>query len=47
VEKVRKKPLSPKTEGIINQVGLALLVTLAVFVFYNDFVRFGARIFGK
>ena len=47
VEKIRKKPLSARIEGIINQVGLAFLVTLAIFVFYNDLVRFGSRIFGK
>ena len=47
LEKLRKRPLAPKVEEIINQVGMAILITLAVFVFYNDFVRFGSRIFGK
>jgi len=45
IEKLRRKPLSTKAQEIITQVGLYLLILLMVFIFYNDFMRFG--IFGK
>lgn len=41
VEKVRRKPLSHKMQESITQVGLALLICLMAFVFYNDFMRYG------
>ena len=41
IERLRRKPLSLKVQENITQIGLALLVCLMVFVFYNDFMRFG------
>lgn len=39
LEKLRKKPLSEKTEDVLSRIGLALLLTLMVFVFYNDIAK--------
>lgn len=39
VEAVLKKPLSMRTMEVLQQVGLVLLGTLMIFVFYNDLVR--------
>ncbi|MCX5711152.1 MAG: RIP metalloprotease RseP [Candidatus Omnitrophica bacterium] len=45
VEKLRRKGLSLKTENIITRIGVSLIITLAVFVTYNDIVRlFGDKI---
>lgn len=41
IEKVCRKPLSHRVQENITQVGLYLLIFLMVFVFYNDFMRFG------
>lgn len=41
VEKVRRKPLSEKTEEVIYRLGFSLIIALAVFVFYSDFARYG------
>lgn len=40
VEKIRGKNLGIKAERIINQLGFTLIISLAVFVTYNDIVRF-------
>jgi regulator of sigma E protease len=40
VEAILRKPLHPKIIEILQQVGLVLLVTLMIFVFYNDLMRF-------
>ncbi len=40
IEKIRGKRLSIKAEHIITQAGLTLIILLAVFVTYNDLVRF-------
>lgn len=52
IEKLRGRPLSLKAQDNITKVGLSLLVCLMLFVFYNDFIRFGifekiGRIFCK
>lgn len=51
LEKIRKKPIGLKTEQIITRLGFALLMSLAVFVTYNDIVRFFGdkieKLFGK
>ncbi|MBO4901681.1 MAG: site-2 protease family protein [Lachnospiraceae bacterium] len=39
VEAFRRKPLSTKTEGAINLLGVVLLLALMVFVMYNDIAR--------
>ena len=41
VEKIRGRPLSQKIDEAISRVGLSLIISLAVFVFYSDFVRYG------
>ena len=40
LEKIRKRPISLKTEQIIARVGFALLLSLVVFVTYNDILNF-------
>jgi len=51
MEKIRGRYLSLKTERIINQVGMLLIVTVAILVTYNDLNRFFAdkiaRFFSK
>ncbi len=45
VEKIRGKALSIKADRIITQVGFSFIITLAVFVTYNDVVKlFGDKI---
>ena len=39
LEKLRKKALGIKAEEIINNVGFTLMITLALFVTYNDILR--------
>lgn len=39
IEALRRKPLSLQAQGRLQQVGIALLGMLMLFVFYNDFVR--------
>jgi len=41
IEKVRGKALSPKVDEYIARIGFSLIILLALFVFYSDFVRFG------
>lgn len=38
-EALRRRPMSQKAMEICQQIGLVILVTLMVFVFYNDIVR--------
>jgi regulator of sigma E protease len=39
IEKIRNKCVSAKTEGVLNRIGVAILATLMVFVFYQDIKR--------
>jgi regulator of sigma E protease len=39
VEKVRGRPLSFKVEHAVTNVGMAILLSLAAFVTYNDIMR--------
>jgi regulator of sigma E protease len=39
VEAIMRKPLNMRTMEILQQIGLVLLGTLMIFVFYNDLVR--------
>lgn len=41
LEKLRKRPVSAKTQEIATQVGIVCLITLLVFVSYYDLVRSG------
>ena len=39
VEALRRKPLSMQSQEMLQQIGIVLLGTLMIFVFYNDFAR--------
>lgn len=39
IEGVRRKPLNERAQIIAQQIGIGLLATLMIFVFYNDIVR--------
>lgn len=39
LEAIRKKPLSEKTMMIAQKIGLALIISLMIFAFYNDILR--------
>ena len=43
LEAIRRKPLSDRTMEISQKIGIALLGTLMIFVFYNDIVRLVKR----
>ncbi|MCM8789571.1 MAG: RIP metalloprotease RseP [Candidatus Omnitrophica bacterium] len=51
LEKIRGKALGERVERIINQIGFSMIISLALFVTYNDIMRlFGDKIdkfFGK
>jgi len=39
VEAVRRRPLEMRTQQVLQRVGIAILASLMVFVFYNDLTR--------
>jgi regulator of sigma E protease len=39
IEEIRRKPLTTKTKLKIQQVGMAILFILIIFVMYNDITR--------
>ena len=39
IEAIRRKPLKENTEIKIQMLGFVLLITLSIFVTYNDIVR--------
>jgi len=39
VEALRRRPLEQKTQEMLQQIGLIILVSLMIFVFYNDIIR--------
>jgi len=41
IEKIKGKHLSQKFDNFVTQLGLSLIILLAVLVFYNDLVKFG------
>ena len=41
IEKIRGNPLPQKVDETIYKVGLSLIIFLALFVFYTDFLRYG------
>ena len=41
IERLRGKSLPAKIDEMIARVGFSLIIMLAVYVFYSDFVRFG------
>lgn len=40
IEKIRGRALSLNTERVITQIGMTLIITLAIFVTYNDILNF-------
>ncbi|MFA5008323.1 MAG: RIP metalloprotease RseP [Candidatus Omnitrophota bacterium] len=47
VEKIRKKPLSEKTDEVLTRIGFAIIGLIVLFVFYNDIIRFGPTLWKK
>lgn len=43
IQGVRGKPLSVKTQIILQNIGVALLFMLMLYAFYNDFTKVFAR----
>lgn len=41
LEKARRRPLTKKTEEVLSNIGMSFLIVLAVFIFFNDIVRYG------
>lgn len=39
IEMIRGKPINPKYEGIVHFIGLALLMTLMIFITFNDIAK--------
>jgi len=46
IEAVRRRPVSRRLEGIVHQIGFAVLMLLVVAVTYRDLVRYSGAIFG-
>lgn len=40
-EKIRKRPLSDKVEQKISDIGFGFIIILAVFILFNDLIRYG------
>lgn len=47
LEKIRGKPISERVEENLTRLSLGALILLIVFVFCNDIVRFGPKIWNK
>ncbi|MFA5271168.1 MAG: RIP metalloprotease RseP [Candidatus Omnitrophota bacterium] len=47
IEKIRGKAVSEKIDMLLTRIGIAIIGTIVLFVFYNDIVKFGSRIWGK
>ncbi|MFA6282267.1 MAG: RIP metalloprotease RseP [Candidatus Omnitrophota bacterium] len=47
IEKIRRKPVSEKTDILLTRVGVTIIGVIVLFVFYNDIMKFGSRIWGK
>lgn len=43
LEGLRKKPLSIRAQEIVQQIGLAIILFIAIFVIYNDLARIWSR----
>ncbi len=41
LEKIMGKPLPMKTQEIVTNIGISLLILLTIFIFYNDIIKFG------
>jgi len=47
VEKIRGRPLPARVEATVTQFGISVLVLLVVFIFYNDMIKFGSKLWIK
>jgi regulator of sigma E protease len=47
IERFRKKHLSKTAEEYLTRLGFVIIAVIVLFVFYNDVVRFGSKIWGK
>jgi regulator of sigma E protease len=43
IEGLRRRPLPAKVQGVIQQVGISLLVMLVALTLFNDFARIVGR----
>lgn len=41
LEKLRRRPLSQRTQELVTRIGIAFIVFLAIAVSYNDIIKFG------
>ena len=41
LEKLRGKPLSPRAQEVITNIGISFLILLMVLIFYSDIMKFG------
>lgn len=47
IEKLRHKRLSRKMEDFLTRLGFIIIGIMFLFIFYNDIVKFGPKIWGK
>ncbi|MDP2923038.1 MAG: RIP metalloprotease RseP [Candidatus Omnitrophota bacterium] len=47
LEKIRKRPISDESEERLTRLGYVIIIVLVLFVFYNDVLKFGSKIWGK
>jgi regulator of sigma E protease len=47
IERIRKRQFSEVMEQLFTRVGFVIIAVIVLFVFYNDIVRFGSKIWGK
>jgi regulator of sigma E protease len=47
IEQIKKKQLSEKTDDFLTRLGFVVIGLIVLFVFYNDIVKFGSKIWGK
>jgi len=45
IEGIFRRPVNPKVENMINNVGFSLLIILMIYVTYKDIIRVGGKIF--
>lgn len=47
LEKIMRRPISEKADNVLSRIGFVLIGTIVLFVFYNDLIKFGSRIWGQ
>jgi len=47
IEKIRRKPVNQKIEGIVHSIGFGILMILILLVTYKDITRWGGAIWAK